>query len=119
MRPIVHDTIHRDRPLSWIGIESGNNGACARQRRGAGREYFIDDCNLRRMDGYFAGKAVAACLLRFPAQRSGVAKVDGHGIERGYLRCCGSGETKRPRETVRIEKAAVRVAIRLGAELDG
>src|ERR671924_1783886 len=69
------------------------------------------------MNRHFAGEAVAAGFLRLAAKRCGIAEIDGNGIDGLPPRRCGAGEAERAREPVWIEKTAVAVAVRLGAEL--
>src|SRR6516165_5859467 len=69
------------------------------------------------MDRHLTGKAVTARFLGFAAQRRGIAEVDRDGVDGLHPRRRGAGKAERAREPVRVEEAAVAVAVGLRAEL--
>ena len=71
------------------------------------------------MDGHLADKTVAAGFFAFAPKTFAVAEIDIDGVERRHIGGGGAGQTQRPRQPIGIEKAALRVAVCLRAELGG
>src|SRR5260221_572766 len=68
------------------------------------------------MDRHLAGEAVAARLLGLAPQPRGIAEVDRDRVDGLHPRRGGAGKAERARQPVRIEEAAVAVAVGLRAE---
>src|SRR6476660_2180103 len=73
-----------------------------------------DGVNTSLMTGTCAGWI--AILPVTPAQRRGIAEVDRDRVDGLHPRRGGAGEAERARQPVRIEEAAVAVAVGLRAE---
>src|SRR6516165_11859695 len=119
MRPVIHHSTDADDAGAGGDRESRDNRLCLRNGLRRRREDFIDDRNLRRMDGHLADEAVAGRLLAFAAETGVVAEIDEHRVDCGDARGRRAGKTQGARKAIRIEKPPIRVAICMRAELGG
>ena len=119
MRLIGHDAADTDGAGVRIGGKRIDDGLRLRDRFRRWREHLVDDRHLRRVNGHFCRKAVAARGLAFAAEAFAVAEVDIDGVDRRHVGGGRAGEAKRARQPVGIEETAVRIAVGLGAELGG
>jgi hypothetical protein len=119
MRPIEHFPAKVDAArLAGFG-EGGDDGAGARDCRGARGEHLVDDRYLVGVNGELAGEAVATGGERLGLEAGMVAEVGENRIEGHDCRRGRAGKAERAGDAIAIGEPSRGVAHRLGAKLGG